>query len=270
VATKVGCKSKLDAQRAPKHPSRQQAAGLVRFSVASPQHHRKTPPLAANFLFFASKPAQISRLGDRMAEFIATYGIWVVAAFIALESVGIPVPAEAALIGAAVFCARTHHLDICSLIAAGIFSAIVGEVVGFWLGRTFGYKLLTKYGGHLGLNEGKIRIGQSLFARHGSMFVFTARFLPFFRNVAAVLAGTNCMAQSSFYIASATAAVFWVIGYGLAGYFLGDAMMNSSLPVTVSIGLAALIITSGLPTLVARYEKRVRVKSVQTIHPECQ
>ena len=66
-----------------------------------------------------------------MAEFVSIYGIWLVAEFIALESVGIPLPAEAALIAAGFFAARTHHLDIWSLIAAGIAAAIVGEVVGF-------------------------------------------------------------------------------------------------------------------------------------------
>src|SRR5499427_5434995 len=55
-----------------------------------------------------------------MAEFVSNYGIWVVAAFIALESVGIPLPAEAALIAAGFFAARTHGLDIWSLIAASI------------------------------------------------------------------------------------------------------------------------------------------------------
>jgi hypothetical protein len=59
-----------------------------------------------------------------MAEFVANYGIWVVAAFIALESVGIPLPAEAALIAAGFFAARTHGIDIWTLIGAGIVAAI--------------------------------------------------------------------------------------------------------------------------------------------------
>jgi len=79
----------------------------------------------------------MDRCGRRkkLAEFVSIYGIWLVAAFIALESVGIPLPAEAALIAAGFFAARTHDLDIWSLIAAGILAAILGEVVGFWIGR---------------------------------------------------------------------------------------------------------------------------------------
>src|ERR671925_302446 len=102
-----------------------------------------------------------------MAEFVSNYGIWVVVAFIALESVGIPLPAEAALIAAAFFAARTQGINIWYLIAAGIFAAVLGEIVGFWLGRKFGPQLLSRYGSHLGFTEGRIRIGQWLFVRYG-------------------------------------------------------------------------------------------------------
>jgi membrane protein DedA with SNARE-associated domain len=135
-----------------------------------------------------------------MAEFVSNYGIWIVVAFIALESVGIPLPAEAALIAAGFFAARNHGIDIWALITAAIVAAIFGEIVGFWIGRRFGHQLLMRYGTHLGMNEGRIRIGQWLFVRYGGRFVFIARFLPFLRNMAAVLAGTNSMAQRTFYL----------------------------------------------------------------------
>src|ERR1700730_13033800 len=78
----------------------------------------------------------------------------------------------------------------------------------------------------LGLTEGRIGIAQWLFVRYGGRFVFIARFLPFLRNMAAVLAGTNSMAQQNFYFASGLAAVAWVMGYGLAAYSLGESFMN--------------------------------------------
>src|SRR5207253_9748304 len=177
-----------------------------------------------------------------MADFVSIYGIWIVAAFIALESVGIPLPAEAALIAAGFFAARTHHLDIWSLIGAGIVAAILGEVVGFWIGRRFGHQLLVRHGARLGFTEGRIRIGQWLFMRYGARFVFVARFLPFLRNMAAVLAGTNAMEQRSFYFASATAATAWIICYGLAAYWFGEAFANFASPVTIILGFAAALL----------------------------
>src|SRR5260221_772081 len=174
-----------------------------------------------------------------MVEFVSIYGIWVVAAFIALESVGIPLPAEAALIAAGFFAARTHGLDIWSLITAGIVAAIFGEVVGFWIGRRFGHQLLMRYGPRLGVTEGRIRIGQCLFVRYGGRFVFVARFLPFLRNMAAGLSGTNSMAQHSFYFASSPAAASWIVCYGLASYSCGDACADVASPAAFVLGLAA-------------------------------
>src|SRR6266568_782893 len=171
-----------------------------------------------------------------MAEFVSNYGIWIVVAFVALESVGIPLPAEAALIAAAFFAARNHGLDIWSLITAATVAAIFGEIVGFWIGRRFGHQLFLRYGGR---------------------FVFIARFLPVLRNMAAVLAGTNSMAQRNFYFASATAAAAWIVCYGLAAYSFGEAFANLASPAAVLLGVAAALIALAVPALILRYEKRL-------------
>jgi membrane protein DedA with SNARE-associated domain len=192
-----------------------------------------------------------------LAHFISIYGVWLVAVFIALESVGIPLPAEAALIAGAFFAARTHSIDIWVLIAAGTLAAVLGEIVGFWIGRRFGYRLLKRYGARLGLTEERMRIGQWLFVRYGGRFVFIARFLPFLRNMAAVLAGANSMAQASFYVASGTAAVAWIMCYGLAAYSFGEAFSSLASPAAVVLGLAAALIVLAVPALILRHEKRL-------------
>jgi membrane protein DedA with SNARE-associated domain len=199
-----------------------------------------------------------------LAAFISIYGVWLVAAFIALESIGIPLPAEAALIAAAFFAARTHGIDIWSLIAAGIIAAILGEIVGFWIGRRFGHQLLMRYGTRLGFTEGRITICQWLFVRYGGRFVFIARFLPFLRNIAALLAGTNSMAPYSFYFASASAAGAWIICYGFAAYSFGEAFADLASPAAVFLGLAATSIILAAPVLILRYETRLLAKSIAT------
>src|SRR5438105_6972981 len=175
-----------------------------------------------------------------MAEFVSNYGIWIVVAFVALESVGIPLPAEAALIAAAFFAARNHGIDIWALITAAIVAAIFGEIVGFWIGRRFGHQLLMRYGTHLGMNEGRIRIGQLLFLRYGGRFVFIARFLPFLRNMAATLAGANAMPRPLFYAASSAAAVAWVMIYSLASYALGEAFADLASSAAIALGIVAI------------------------------
>jgi membrane protein DedA with SNARE-associated domain len=199
-----------------------------------------------------------------LAQFISSYGVWLVAAFIALESIGLPLPAEAALIAAAFFAAQ-HGLDIWPLITAGIIAATLGEIVGFWIGKRFGHQLLKRYGTRLGLTEGRIRIGQWLFVRYGGRFVFIARFLPFLRNMAAVLAGTNSMAQHSFYFASGTAAAAWITCYGLAAYSFGEAFANLASPAAVLLGLAAALIVLAVPALILQYEKRLLAKAERVL-----
>jgi membrane protein DedA with SNARE-associated domain len=78
--------------------------------------------------------------------------------------------------------------------------------------------------------------------------------------MAAVLAGTNSMAQQNFYFASGLAAVAWVMGYGLAAYSLGESFMNFSSPATVFLGLTAISIILGVPALILRHEKRLLAK----------
>jgi membrane protein DedA with SNARE-associated domain len=198
-----------------------------------------------------------------LTQFIATYGVWLVAAFIALETVGLPLPAEAALMAAAIFAAQTHGFDIRSLIAAGIGAAIVGNIAGYWIGQKYGHALLLRYGGRVGLTQERLRIGQWLFTRYGGSFVFAARFLPFVRNLAALLAGVNCMPAPRFYAASSGAAVLWVAGYALGSYAFGQAFADLASPAAIVLGLVAVAIIVAVPILILRYEKGLLEKSDQ-------
>jgi membrane protein DedA with SNARE-associated domain len=199
--------------------------------------------------------------GVELTQFVAVYGIWVVAAFIALESIGVPLPAEAALIAAAFFCARTPDINIWSLISVGIVAAIAGDIAGFWIGRIFGHRVLTRYGSRFGITEQRMLIGQFLFARYGGRFVFAARFLPVLRNIAAALAGTNRMAPPRFYCAGALAAVAWVSFYAGAAYTFGEAFKTLATSVAVSLAMIAGAVMLALPSLILRCEKRLAAKA---------
>jgi membrane protein DedA with SNARE-associated domain len=191
------------------------------------------------------------------APFIAAYGVWLVAAFIALESIGAPLPAEAALIAAAVYAATTQDIDIGWLLTIASLAAIAGNIAGYWLGRRYGYRLLMRYGHRLGLTESRIKIGQWLFLRYGGRFVFVARFLPFLRNMAAVLAGAHRMPKVRFCLASSAAAVAWVLTFGLAAYAFGDAFAHATSPATLALAAVALLIVVALPVVILRWEKRL-------------
>jgi membrane protein DedA with SNARE-associated domain len=117
---------------------------------------------------------------------IAPYGYWTVGGIIALESMGLPLPGEATLVAAAVYAATTHHLNIWLVIAAAATGAIVGDNIGYWIGREIGYPLLLRYGHYVYLTEARIKLGQYLFFRHGGKIVFFGRFVAVLRALAAI------------------------------------------------------------------------------------
>src|SRR5215472_380787 len=88
-----------------------------------------------------------------VSPFIAHYGYWAVAVVIALESVGLPLPGEATLVAAALYAGSTHEMGIALVIVAAFVGAVIGASIGFWIGDAAGFRLLVRYGSHLGLTE---------------------------------------------------------------------------------------------------------------------
>jgi membrane protein DedA with SNARE-associated domain len=153
---------------------------------------------------------------------VASHGYWVLATVVALESMGIPMPGETMLVTAAIYAGTTHRLNIGLVIAAAALGAIVGDNVGYWLGREFGYRLLLRYGPLLRINTPRIKLGQYLFYRHGGKVVFFGRFIAILRAIAALLAGTNRMPWWRFLFFNATGGIVWAAGFGMAAYGAGE------------------------------------------------
>jgi len=152
---------------------------------------------------------------------ISSYGYWAVAGIVALESMGLPVPGETTLIAAAAYAGTTHRLSIAPVVIAAAAGAIVGDNLGFWIGRGFGYRLLLRYGHYLRLTARRVKLGQYLFLRHGGKVVFLGRFVAVLRALAAFLAGANRMSWSPFLLWNAAGGVAWATLYGLAAYLFG-------------------------------------------------
>jgi membrane protein DedA with SNARE-associated domain len=112
----------------------------------------------------------VSWLNDQnLHELIATYGYWAVGIIIGLESMGLPLPGETTLVLSALYAHK--HLNIWGVIGSAATGAFLGDNVGYWIGREFGYPLLLRYRRYIGLSEEKIKLGQYLFLRHGGKVV---------------------------------------------------------------------------------------------------
>src|SRR5438876_10670108 len=113
---------------------------------------------------------------SELTHFLTAYGYWAVLIFVAIESSGIPFPGETMLLVAAIYAGTTHRLAIPLVIAAAALAAIVGDNLGYWVGRDGGYRLLRRYGHYLGLDERTAKLGQYLFRKHSSKEVFARHF----------------------------------------------------------------------------------------------
>lgn len=172
---------------------------------------------------------------------LESYGYLVVFLLVMLESIGVPVPGETALIGAALYAGSTGKLEIWGVIAVAIAGAIIGDNIGFSIGRYGGARLLLRHGHKIGLHEGRLKIGIWLFRRHGGKVVFWGRFVSILRTYAAFLAGTNQMAWPRFLVFNAAGAVVWATAFGVTYYVFGSALEKLSTTIDITLGVAGVV-----------------------------
>ena len=202
-----------------------------------------------------------------LQHLLTTYGYLAVLVFVGIESIGIPFPGETMLIIAAIYAGSTHRLFIPFVIAAAAIGAILGDNIGFWVGREGGFRLLRRYGRYILLDERKLKLGLYLFRKHGGKVVFFGRFIAILRALAAFLAGTNRMSWPRFLLFNALGGIVWATIYGMGGYILGNNIHRFTGPIgTITIVLAALILLV-LFILLRRNEHRLE-EEAQKAFPE--
>jgi len=180
------------------------------------------------------------------------YGYWVITLAIALECAGLLVPGETVFFGSAIYASTTGRLNIVDVIAAACAGAIVGNAIGYSIGRLLGEKLLVRHGARIGLTERRLALGRYLFRRHGGKMIFLGRFCSVLRSFTPLLAGANEMPRRQFAAWTVAGGIAWPALHGAFAYVLGDAASRLSTPVQVLLGVAVL---AGV-VLVLRFLKR--------------
>jgi len=202
---------------------------------------------------------------SELTYFLTTYGYWAVLLFVAIESTGVPFPGETMLLVAAIYAGTTNRLSITLVIVAAASGAILGDNLGYWVGREGGYHLLRRYGRYIHLDERKVKLGQYLFRKYGDKVVFFGRFIAVLRAWAAFLAGTNCMPWRSFLLYNALGGIIWATVYGLAGYFLGDNVHRLTGPIGLSTFVLGLLLTVASLVFVRRNERRLEEEAERAL-----
>jgi membrane protein DedA with SNARE-associated domain len=191
-----------------------------------------------------------------IAHLVHEYGLIVVASVIALESIGLPVPGESVLIIAGIFAGK-HDLSIVEVVLTASGAAIVGQMIGYVIGREFGYWLLLRYGPYLRITEARIKLGEYLFLRHGGKIIIVARFVPLLRALAGILAGANRMPWRQFMLANVVGALVWSAFFGFAAYMFGREIERLAGPMVIAIGVAAVIAIAIGANFVGRHEAQL-------------
>jgi membrane protein DedA with SNARE-associated domain len=172
-------------------------------------------------------------------------------AIIGLESMGIPSPGETALVAAAVL-ASQGKLHIWLVIPIGVASAIVGDNIGYLLGRKIGREVLEARGPFHSYRVNAIAAGDRFFKRHGGKAVFFARWVALVRVAAAWLAGINHMPFRHFFFWNALGGLTWGVTFGLVGYFGGKAAAH----VLSQVGIAGAVLLGVMLVVFVIYLRR--------------
>ncbi len=189
-------------------------------------------------------------LSHLVKDMITSAGYPAVFALVGVESLGIPLPGETALVLASIYAGTTHQLSPWLIFAAAAGGAVVGDNIGFWVGVTGGYRLARRYGPKVRLDERKLKMARYLVDRHGAKLVFFGRFVSVLRTYAAFLAGTNRMPWPRFLAANAAGGIIWAAVYTAAGYFAGGVLESLSLPIDFVLGgIAVLAVVLGIVLL---------------------
>ncbi|MGZ6705945.1 MAG: DedA family protein [Solirubrobacteraceae bacterium] len=186
-------------------------------------------------------------------------GYPVLFALIAIETIGIPVPGETALITAGIVAGR-GRLSIEVVIAVAAAAAIIGDNIGFTLGRRLGRRVLLSPGPLLRHRRQLIVVGEPFFDRHGPKAVFLGRWISGLRITAAWLAGANRMSWPTFLFFNALGGVLWAVSVGLLAYWLGH--RTEALLHVVGIGGAAAVVLLGVAVWAVLRARRRRAEAL--------
>ena len=184
-----------------------------------------------------------------MTQFIADYGLLFLFAIVCLESAGLWLPGETALIAAAVYASK-GHLSITGVIVVAAAAAIIGDNAGYWLGREGGRRLIYRYAVLRRFAERLLPQAERFFERHGGKAVFLARFFGGLRVTGAWMAGITRMTWWRFLFWNAAGGIVWAIGVGLLAYYAGkaaaDALARYGVYAAIAGGILLVVFVAAL------------------------
>jgi len=196
-----------------------------------------------------------------VTHFITSHGLPLLFAVVMIESFGVPVPGETALIAFGVLASQGHY-SIWAVIAVAAAGAIIGDNLGYWLiGRLGGRKLFERVPWLKRWADSVIPRAERLMERHGAKTVFFGRFIAILRFTAAWVAGLGRMDWWRFLFWNATGGIVWAAAVALVAYYGGkaaaDAITRYGLFAAGGIAAVVVLVVIGLHFGRRRLEERL-------------
>ena len=180
-----------------------------------------------------------------MTDFFTSHGLPLLFVVVMIESFGIPLPGETALIAFGVLASQGHY-SIILVIAVAAAGAIVGDNLGYLIiGRWGGRNLLERWGPVRRFSQRYLPPTERLMEKHGDKVVFFGRFVTVLRYTAAWVAGIAGMEWRKFLFWNAAGGICWATLVGLVSYYAGnaaaDAIQRYGIYAAGVIAVAALV-----------------------------
>ena len=156
-----------------------------------------------------------------LAPVLDSYGYLAVGGLVTLEDFGIPVPGETILVAASVY-AGAGRLSIVAVGVVAVLAAVIGDNIGYAIGRFGGRALVLRFGRFVLLTEERLARAEGFFTRYGGPIVVIARFIEGLRQLNGIIAGIAEMPWPRFVVFNAIGAALWVGVWTSVGYLAGD------------------------------------------------
>lgn len=160
---------------------------------------------------------------DHLLPLVEQYGVVALFISITLETLGLPLPGESALIASAAG-AGAGKLNIWHVVPAAYAAAVLGDNIGYLIGRRYGRAVILCYGSRLGITHEKYMKAEEITARYGPLMVIAARFVVLLRQLNGLVAGSTAMPWTSFLAANLVGAALWVGLWSTLAYQFGHSV----------------------------------------------
>lgn len=193
----------------------------------------------------ADRERRVEHVGHLIAgleHFVRDYGVFAVLTIVTLEALGAPLPGETLLIFASVLVGR-GEMSLPALLFFAWAGSVLGDNIGYLIGRTLGRATIARYGAKIGLNDARFSAVEKVFLRYGSVTVVFARFFSILRQLNGIVAGTLGMEWSRFLLFNAVGGALWVMVWVFGPLYFTE-------HISVVTGLAGHARTAGIVIVV--------------------